>query len=43
MTMEQTRHIYKKVELEDTVNIETIKQEIEEDRLRKIILLMKKK
>ena len=33
LTMDQARHIYKKVELEDIVNIDTIKQEMEEDKL----------
>ena len=32
MTNYQARHIYKKVELEGIVNIDTIKQEIEEDK-----------
>ena len=36
--MEQARHIYKKVELEGTVNVDTIKQEIEEDKLSKNII-----
>ena len=35
LTMEQGRHIYKKVELEGIVNIDTIRQEIEEDKLSK--------
>ena len=30
LTKEQARHIYKKVELEGVVNVDTIKQEIEE-------------
>ena len=34
--MGQARHIYKKVELEGIVYIDTIKQEIEEDKLNKI-------
>ena len=33
MTDDQARHIYKKVELESVVNVDTIKQEIEEDKL----------
>ena len=35
LTKDQTRHIYKKVELEGIVNIDTIKQEIGEDKLGK--------
>ena len=35
LTVDQAKYIYKKVELEGTVNIETIKQELEEDRLNK--------
>ena len=35
LTRDQARHIYKKVELEGIVNIDTIKQEIEEDKLSK--------
>ena len=35
LTNDQARHIYKKVELEGVVNIDTIKQEIEEDKLGK--------
>ena len=35
LTMDQARHIYKKVELEGIVNIDTIQQEIEEDKLSK--------
>ena len=35
MTNDQARHIYNKVELEDIVNVDTIKQEIEEDKLSK--------
>ena len=34
-TKDQVRHIYKKVELKGVVNIDTIKQEIEEDKLIK--------
>ena len=34
-TICQARHIYKKVESEGVVNIDTIKQEIEEDKLSK--------
>ena len=33
LTNNQARHIYKKVESESVVNIETIKQEIEADKL----------
>ena len=33
MTDDQTRHIYKKVESESIVNVDTIKQEIEADKL----------
>ena len=32
MTKDHARHIYKKVELEGTINVDTIKQEIEEDK-----------
>ena len=32
---DQTRYIYKKVKKDSLINIETIKQEIEEDRLSK--------
>ena len=35
LTKEQARHIYKKVESESVVNVDTIKQEIEEDKLSK--------
>ena len=35
LTKDQVRQIYKKVELEDIVNIDIIKQEIEEDKLSK--------
>ena len=35
LTKDQARNIYKKVELEGIVNIDTIKQEIEEDKLSK--------
>ena len=35
LTKDQTRHIYKMVELEGVVNIEIIKQEIEENKLSK--------
>ena len=35
LTMDQARHIYKKIELEGIANVETIKQEIEEDKLSK--------
>ena len=33
LTKDQARHIYEKVELESVVNEDTIKQEIEEDKL----------
>ena len=33
LTDDQARHVYKKVESESIVNIDTIKQEIEEDKL----------
>ena len=35
LTKDQARHICKKVELEGIVNVDTIKQEIEEDGLSK--------
>ena len=35
LTMEQARHIYEKVDLEGIVSIDTIKQEIEENKLSK--------
>ena len=35
LTTDQARHIYKKVELEGKVNVDTIRQEIEEDKLSK--------
>ena len=35
LTKDQARHIYEKVELEGVVNVDTIKQEIEEDKLSK--------
>ena len=35
LTNDQARHIYKKVELEGMVNVDTIKQEIEEEELSK--------
>ena len=35
LTNDQARHIYKKVELEGVVNVDTFKQEIEEDKLSK--------
>ena len=35
LTKDQARHIYKKVESEGVVNVATMKQEIEEDKLRK--------
>ena len=35
LTKDQDRHIYKKVESEGIVNVDTIKQEIEEDKLSK--------
>ena len=33
---DQARHIYKKVESESIVNIDTVKQEIEEDKSSKV-------
>ena len=33
---DQAKHIYKKVEMEDIVNVDTIKQEIEVDNLDKM-------
>ena len=33
LTLDQARYIYKKVEMDCLGNVETIKQEIEEDRL----------
>ena len=33
LTVQQARHIYKKVESESVVNVNTIKQEIEDDKL----------
>ena len=38
LTNDQARHIYKEVELEGIVNIDTITQEIEEDKLGKCYL-----
>ena len=38
LTTDQARYIYKKVEQEGMVNVDTIKQEIEEDRLNKNII-----
>ena len=35
LTKDQAGHTYKKVELEGVVNVDTIKQEIEEDTLSK--------
>ena len=35
LTNDQARHIYKKVKLECIVNVDTIKQELEEDKLSK--------
>ena len=35
LTNDQARHIHKKVELEGSANVDTIKQEIEEDNLSK--------
>ena len=35
LTKDQARHIYKKIELEGVANVDTIKQEIEEDKLSK--------
>ena len=36
LTTDQARHIYKKVELEGVVNVDTIKLEIEEDKLNTV-------
>ena len=33
LTGDQARHIYKKVEMDKIINIETMKQEIEDDRV----------
>ena len=33
MTEDQARHIYKKVEMDKIINMETMKQEMEDDRL----------
>ena len=33
LTAEQVRHIYKKVEFGSEINVDTIKQEMEDDRL----------
>ena len=33
MTEDQARHIYKKVEADKIINIETMKQEMEDDRV----------
>ena len=35
LTNDQARHMYDKVELEDIVNMDAIKQDIEEDKLSK--------
>ena len=35
LTKDQARYIYKKVELEGIVNVDTIKQEVEENKLSK--------
>ena len=35
LTIDQARYIYKKVELEGIVNVDTIKQDIEEDKFSK--------
>ena len=35
LTTDQVGHIYKKVQQKGVVNVDTIKQEIEEDRLNK--------
>ena len=43
LTVDQGKCIYKKVEQESIVNVETIKQEIEEYRLDKTILKMKRR
>ena len=33
MTEDQARHIYKKVETDEVINVETMKQEIEDDKM----------
>ena len=33
MTKDQARHIYKKVKMDQIINIETMKQEIEDDKV----------
>ena len=43
LIMDLARHIYKKLELEGIVDVDTIKKEIEEDKLSKTIYMMKKK
>ena len=35
LTEDQARHIYKKVEVDKMINIETMKQEIEDDRVNR--------
>ena len=37
LTTDHARHIYKKLELEGIVNVDTIKQEIEDNELSKMI------
>ena len=37
LTADQARYIYEKVEQKDMANIDTIKQEIEGDKLNKMI------
>ena len=33
LTEDQARHIYKKVEMDNIINVETMKQEIEDDKM----------
>ena len=33
MTEDQTRHIYEKVEMDEVINIETMKQKMEDNRV----------
>ena len=43
LTEEQMRHLYKKVEAGSEVNIDTIKQEIDNDKLSRSKIVRKKK
>ena len=38
MTEGQARHVYKKVEMDKVINVETMKQEIEDDKITRIRL-----